>query len=75
MATAALSADAMARMEEERMEMERQANARVMGLTAAIADPDGDGDFPEDNELTVGRPRAQRWHWPMVARSRLMGMN
>ncbi|MDE0146163.1 MAG: hypothetical protein OXL95_09870 [Nitrospira sp.] len=27
----------------------------VMGLTAAIADPDGDGEFPEANELE-GRP-------------------
>ena len=31
---------------------------RIMGLTMAIADPDGDGKFPEDNELTAGRPSA-----------------
>ncbi|MDE0405467.1 MAG: hypothetical protein OXI53_09175 [Nitrospira sp.] len=28
---------------------------RVIGLTMAIADPDGDGKFPEDNELRTSR--------------------
>ena len=33
--------------------------ARIMGLTAAIADPDGDGKFPEGDELTTNkRPSA-----------------
>ena len=33
--------------------------AMVMGLTAAIADPDGDGEFPEDGELNSNsRPSA-----------------
>ncbi len=35
--------------------------ARVMGLTKAIADPDGDGKLPEpmDNELTKRRPTGE----------------
>ena len=51
---AAEQAEADRLAEEERLAAIKQ--AKVMGLTMAIADPDGDGKFPEDNELTHRRP-------------------
>ncbi|MCY4642410.1 MAG: hypothetical protein OXC41_06910 [Gammaproteobacteria bacterium] len=64
--TAALSAAAMqasaareeaarlAMEEEERMRMEAE-QARIMGLTAAIADPDGDGRLAEPGDLKTDK--------------------
>ena len=57
--TAALSSAAMqAIADREAMEMEAANAARqakVMALTEAIADPDGDGKFPENNELSTDK--------------------
>ena len=58
MVTARLSDEAMARIEEEQEERQQQmaaAQAKIQGLTMAIADPDGDRKSPEDNELTTNR--------------------
>lgn len=52
-ATAMLSDEARNQMNQ----MNMAATAMVRGLTEAIADPDGDGKFPEDDELE-GRPSA-----------------
>ena len=51
----------MAEADAQEAEKQRIAaeQARIMGLTMAIADPDGDGNFPEGDELSTNkRPSA-----------------